>query len=224
MKKVLALAALIIMLASGESLADSELPFQDFNLGPHYQTVKSTAHGASGAGSMYGLEIAFNGSLIDALLDGSNHSLRYGDYLGGYTLLSSASYDKSHSIPYFIGLGFSYGVQAGFSFTDNIEIGARYYVDIRDNIFGPTNNSTTLHMNTGMIMGRVGSIYLDMGTGSGRNANNSERYDSTIVHARYLVDDGGYVGIMMDSSKVTYTLSNREDKIVNFVVQFGIMK
>lgn len=211
--------ALLILAASGAQ-AVSKLPFQDFNLGPQSQTVDSDFAGSLSAGSMYGLELSFNGSYVDGLLNGQNNTFRFGDYVGARATLSSASYDITGK-KYFAGFGFSLGAQAGIALGDYLDVGGRYYLDFRDSKFGSLGNYQTLQLNTAEVMVRVANVYLAAGTGNGAKGP-SETARSSIYHIRYLFSDGGYAGIMVDSLKITYDLSDRTDTIWNAVVQFGM--
>jgi len=221
MLRQLRIAAALLLLAAGTALADSGLPFQDFSLGPQYQSVKSTSAGPSPAGTMYGLDMAFNGSYLDSLLNGSNNKLRFGDYVGAHATLSDANYASGGS-QYFIGLGFSLGVQAGLAVTDYLDVGARYYVDCRDNKFGSPDNAQALNLNTSVFMVRVANIYLDAGAGNGKKSQGNETCNSSLIRLRYLFAEGGYAGVMLDTMKIKYDLLDREDTIRNIVIQFGL--
>ena len=144
----------LLILAAGSAQAESGLPFQDFGLGPHYQTVKSDFAGASSAGTMYGLDLALNGSYVDTLLNGQHNRFRFGDYVGAHATLSEASYESVRS-RYFVGLGYSLGAQAGLAVTSYLDVGARYYIDFRDNKFGSLDNSQALRLNTAELMVRL---------------------------------------------------------------------
>ncbi|MGE5809801.1 MAG: hypothetical protein ACM32I_11810 [Nitrospirota bacterium] len=219
--RIIMMFAALLVLAAGNAQAESGLPFQDFSLGPHYQTIKSDFADASSAGTMYGLDLAINGSYADTLLDGQHNRLRFGDYLGVHTTLSGANY-KSSGNRYFAGLGYALGAQAGLAVSDYADIGARYYVDFRDNKFGSPNNSQSLRLNTAQLMVRLAKIYIAAGAGNGKKAQGDETFRSSTFHVRYLFADGGYAGVMMDSLKIKYELTGRNDTITNIVVQFGI--
>jgi hypothetical protein len=216
------ITAALLILAACNAQAESGLPFQDFGLGPQYQTVKSDLAGTSSAGKMYGLDLAFNGSYVDTLLNGQNNRIRFGDYVGAHATLSDASYESGRS-RYFVGLGYALGAQAGLAVSDYVDVGARYYVDFRDNKFGSLDNSQALHLNTAEFMVRLAKIYLAAGAGNGKKAGGNETSRSSTFHVRYLFPDGGYAGVMMDSLKIQYALTGREDNIRNIVIQFGIM-
>ena len=213
--------AALLILAAGNAQAESGLPFQDFGLGPQYQTVTSDVAVASSAGTMYGIDLAINGSYVDTLLNGQNRRLRFGDYLGVHATASRANY-KSFGSHYFAGLGYSLGAQAGLAVTDNLDIGARYYVDFRDNKFGSLANSQALRLNTAELMVRLARIYIAAAAGNGKKKEGNETSRASTFHVRYLFPDGGYAGIMMDSLKIQYELTGRTDNITNIVVQFGI--
>ena len=213
----------MLILAASNARAESGLPFKDFGLGPQYQTVKSDFAGASSAGTMYGLDLALNGSYVDTLLNGPNNRFRFGDYVGAHATLSEASYESVQS-RYFVGLGYSLGAQAGLAVTSYLDIGARYYVDFRDNKFGSLDNSQALRLNTGELMMRLASIYIAAGAGNGKKAQGNENSRSSFFHVRYLFPDGGYAGVMMDSLRIKYELTGREDNIRNIVIQFGLMR
>jgi hypothetical protein len=213
--------AALLILAAGNAQAESGLPFQDFGLGPQYQTVTSDVAGASSAGTMYGLDLAINGSYVDTLLNGQQNRLRFGDYLGVHATASWAHY-KSFESQYFAGLGYALGAQAGLAVTDYLDIGARYYFDFRDNKFGSLDNAQTLRLNTADAMVRIAKIYIAAAAGNGKKAEGNETFRSSTVHVRYLFSDGGYAGVMMDSLKIKYELTGRNDTITNIVVQFGI--
>src|SRR5512144_49562 len=102
MVRIIMMFAVLLVLAAGNAQAESGLPFQDFALGPHYQMIKSDFAGASSAGTMYGLDLALNGSYLDTLLNGQSNRLRFGDYLGAHASLSGANY-KSNGSRYFLG-------------------------------------------------------------------------------------------------------------------------
>jgi hypothetical protein len=221
MRKMTMVAAMLL-LAAGSAKAQSRLPFQDFSLGPHYQTVKSDFAGASSVGTMYGLQMAFSGSYLDALLRGANNRLRIGDYVGAHTTVSAADYESTGS-QYFLGLGLSIGAQAGLNVTDYLDVGARYFVDFRDNKFGSLEDSQSLRLNTAVFMVRLAGLYIDAGAGSGKKARGDEAFRSSAMHVRYLFPDGGYAGVRLESVKIEYGLTDREDEIRSVVVQFGIM-
>ncbi|HSB32999.1 MAG TPA: hypothetical protein VLG39_00935 [Nitrospirota bacterium] len=221
MRTITIIAALLV-LAAGGAQAESGLPFQDFSLGPNYQTVKSDFADASSAGTMYGVDLAINGSYADTLLDGQHNRLRLGDYLGVHTTLSGANY-KSSGSRYFAGLGYALGAQAGLAVSDYADIGARYYIDFRDNKFGSLDNSQSLRLNTAELMVRLAKIYIAAGAGNGKKARGDETFRSSTFHVRYLFPDGGYAGVMMDSLKIKYELTGRNDTVTNIVIQFGIM-
>jgi hypothetical protein len=220
--RTVTIIAALLILAAGNAQAESGLPFQDFGLGPQYQTIKSDFAGASSAGTMYGLDLAINGSYVDTLLNGQHNRFRFGDYVGAHVTLSGANYESNGS-RYFAGLGYALGAQAGLSVTDYLDVGARYYVDFRDNKFGSLDNSQALHMNTAELMVRLAKIYIAAGAGNGEKAQGNETVRSSTIHVRYLFPDGGYAGVMMDSLKIKYDLTGRNDTITNYVVQFGIM-
>jgi hypothetical protein len=212
----------MLVLATGNAHADSGLPFQDFNLGPNYQSVNSNLTGASSEGKMYGLHMAFSGSYLDSVLDGRNNRLRFGDYIGAHATLAEANYEADGS-QYFVGLGLSLGAQAGLSITDYLHLGARYYLDFRDNKFGSLENAQTLHLDTAALMLRVADIYLEAAAGNGRKAQGNETFRSSRMNVRYVLSDGGYVGAMLDSVKIRYDLTDRQDDVRNIVIQFGLM-
>jgi hypothetical protein len=220
--RTITIIAALLILAAGGAQAESGLPFQDFSLGPHYQTIKSDFADASSAGTMYGLDLAVNGSYADTLLNGQHNRLRFGDYLGVHTTLSGADY-KSSGSRYFAGLGYALGVQAGLAVSDYADVGARYYVDFRDNKFGSLDNSQSLRLNTAELMVRLAKIYIAAAAGNGKKAQGNETSRSSTFHVRYLFPDGGYAGVMMDSLKIKYELTGRNDTITNIVIQFGIM-
>ena len=214
------IAVALLTLAVNVAQAVSGLPFQDFSLGPQNQTVDSDFAGSTSAGSMYGLDLSFNGSYLDTLLNGQSNMFRFGDYVGAHTTLSSASYDITNK-KYFAGFGFSLGAQAGIALGDYVDVGGRYYLDFRDSKFGSLGNYQTLQLNTAEVMVRVAKIYLSAGTGNGIKGQ-GETARSSIFHLRYLFSEGGYAGIMIDSLKVTYDLSDRVDTFKNIVLQFGL--
>ena len=220
--RILTIIAALLFLAAGNAQAESGLPFQDFGLGPQYQTVTSDFAGASSAGTMYGLDLAINGSYVDTLLNGQHNRLRFGDYVGVHATASGASYESGRS-RYFVGLGYSLGAQAGLAISDHVDVGARYYVDFRDNKFGSLENAQALRLNTAEVMVRVAQIYLAAGAGNGKKARGNETCRSSTFHVRYLFPEGGYAGVMMDSLKIKYDLTGRNDNITNIVIQFGIM-
>jgi hypothetical protein len=219
--RTITIIALLLILAAGNARAESGLPFQDFGLGPHYQTVKSDFAGASSSGTMYGVDLAFHGSYVDTLLNGQHNRLRFGDYVGAHATLSAADYESGGS-GYFAGLGYFLGAQAGIAISDHVDLGARYYVDFRDNKFGSLDIAQSLRLNTAQLMVRLARIYIAAAAGNGKKAEGNETCRSSVFHVRYLFPDGGYAGVMMDSLKIQYDLTGRNDTITNIVIQFGI--
>ncbi len=217
------ITAVLLILAAVGAQAESGLPFQDFALGPQYQTIKSDFAEASSAGTMYGVDLAVNGSYADALMNGQKNRFRFGDYLGAHATLSGANYESGQG-KYFVGLGYALGAQVGLAVTDYLDVGARYYLDFRDSKFGSQDNSQFLSLNTAELMVRLAKIYIAAGAGNGKKAQGNETCRSSTFHLRYLLPDGGYVGVMMDSLKIKYELTNRNDNIMNIVIQFGLMR
>jgi hypothetical protein len=112
----------------------------------------------------------------------------------------------------------------GLAATDYLDVGARYYIDFRDSKFGSQDNSQFLSLNTAELMVRLAKIYIAAGAGNGKKAQGNETCRSSTFHLRYLLPDGGYVGVMVDSLKIKYDLTGRNDNIMNIVIQFGLMR
>ena len=185
--------------------------FSYYGMGPKTDLGDVSAAGqylssnVAGAGheTRTGFQVGLNVSIINTLLDEleiwmvrNDYSLRIGD-------LEGVAFSQDYS-PRFSALESVLGVQAVLAIGDNLEIGAKYYVDHR-NYMPDFKYSAGTRVNTLVPAGfiRLKSLYFEGAYGTGLQDGNDRTLQ--VLIGRYYVGRTTFLGFRYDEAEINYS-------------------
>jgi len=221
---ILGLAVLVF--ASLSFGSTPKLGLSDFGIGAQYFNANLGYDTPSRSG--FGIYSALNCSLLDLLLNSGNifparktFPLRIGDLLG-----ANIAGDFS---PLFVDLRVLYGAQALYAVTDQIDVGIKFYHEIRSYFYKADDSPIALVLNTPGVTVRFGSLVgaaafgfgTKKGTAPAGVESNGEDYSSMTYDARYLLHVSSFLGLRADFSTNKFVGSGRKDNDLMLTLQYG---